>query len=75
MTVIKLNQELLNLHHSEGQIKAYMREYNFTYIQAVLYLWFYNNVSISPKDLKTDCGRPMYKQFAESVRELLVVEQ
>ena len=71
--IIKLNKDLLDIHFTEGQIKAFMREYNFNYIQSVLYLWFYNNVSISPKDLKTDTGRPMYREFAESVKDLFEV--
>ena len=74
MTTIKINQELLSLHHSEGQIKAYMREYNFTYIQAVLYLWAFNNAHIHLEDFKTDCGRPMFKKFADCVKDLFEVE-
>ena len=72
--IIKLNKHLLDIHFTEGQIKAFMKEYDFNYIQSVLYLWFFNNVSISPKDLKTESGRPMYRAFAESVADLFEVE-
>lgn len=57
---------------SEGQINHYMKENNFTELEAFLYLWAFNNFSVhSPDDLK-DLGRPMYRKLAKSLAKLFV---
>lgn len=68
-------KELVGKHFSEGQIKGFMNDLELSYTEAVLYLWFYNFVSICQKDLKTDNGRPMYLRFARSAANLIEKSQ
>lgn len=56
---------------SEGQVKHYMKENNFTELESILYLWGFNNFSVHyPDDLK-DLGRPMYRKLARKLSKLL----
>lgn len=68
---IELDTELIKGNFSEGQIKGFMRELNLTYFETVLYLWFFNNVSITNKERDSDAGRPMYIKFAKNVGKLV----
>lgn len=58
-----------------GQIKAFMKEYNLTYLGSCLYLWLFNNVSICPKQLTQNAGRAMYVEFAKEISQLLESEE
>ena len=68
---IELDTELIQKNFSDGQIQGFMRELNLTYFETVLYLWFYNHVSISTKERDTDNGRPMYIKFAKSAGKVI----
>lgn len=58
-------------HFSKEKIKAYIKENNFTYIEALFYLYAFNFVSISMQDLKKDCGREMYREFARGLGRMI----
>lgn len=68
---ITVDTNLIQEHFTEGQIKGFMRDLSLSYIEAVLYLWFYNNVSITNKERNTDSGRPMYIKFAKSAGKII----
>lgn len=64
------DDEKIEAHFSEGQIKHYMKENNFSRLESLLYLWGFNNFSVhSPDDLK-DYGRPMYIKLARRLSKL-----
>lgn len=64
------DDEEIEASFSEGQIKHYMKENNFTRLQALFYLWAFNNFSVhSPDDLE-DLGRPMYRKLAKRLSDL-----
>lgn len=57
------------------QIEIWEKEFNGSRETALLYLWFFNNISVSWKKLKNDNGREMYRSFAEAISsKLLEVE-
>ena len=58
-------------HFSEFQIETTAKELGLTYKEAIFYLWFWNYVSISPKDREEKHGEEMYKKFAKSTINLL----
>lgn len=69
-----IDEKTISEHFSEGQITGYMEELGFTRLQALLYLWTFNNFSVhSPDDLK-DLGRPMYRKLAKSLSRLFEEE-
>lgn len=68
---LTIDNDLIQRHFSEGQIQGFMKDLNLTYFETVLYLWFFNNVSICLKDVKTDLGRPMYLEFAKGAGKLV----
>lgn len=68
---ITIDIDLISKHFSDGQIKGFMNDLELNYIEAVLYLWFFNNVSITSKERDTDCGRAMYIKFAKSVGKVI----
>lgn len=68
---MKYNTKEIEKHFNERQIKSFMEELGLSYFSALAYLYFYNFVSISPKDLKTDNGQPMYKEFAKGLDKML----
>ena len=68
---MKYNTKAIEKYFYEGQIKAFMEELGLSYFATLAYLYFYNFVSISPKDLKTDSGRPMYIEFAKGLDKML----
>lgn len=67
-----IDTEKVEKDFSKEKILAYAKELSISDIAALAYLYFYNNVSVSLKDLKTDCGRPMYKAFAVGLNEMLL---
>ena len=71
---IELNKEKVEGNFTEGQIKGFMKDLNMTYIEAVCYLYFFNNVSITTQERNKDCGRAMYIKFAKSVGEIFIKE-
>ena len=59
--------------YTPRQIETIMKENKYTRECALLYLWFYNNVSVYwLKDVKQDFGRGMYRKFAEKISSLLI---
>lgn len=57
---------------SEGQIEAYKISLgDVSYIEALLYLWLYNNFSTNPKQVSTDNGRPMYRRLAKTLTRII----
>lgn len=56
---------------SEGQVKHYMKENNFTELESLLYLWSFNNFSTNVNEVTTDLGRPMYRKLAKKLAKLL----
>lgn len=64
------DDEEIEAHFSECQIKHYMKQNNLTRLESLFYLWAFNNFSVhSPDDLK-DYGRPMYIKLARRLRIL-----
>ena len=72
--LISINTDMVKEHFSDGQIKGFMEELNFTYTETILYLWLFNYVSITPKERNTDMGRPMYRKIAKCVARILKEE-
>ena len=66
-----IDTEKVEKHFNKGQILAYSKELKISDIGALAYLYFYNFVSISLNDLKTNCGRPMYREFAHGFDKML----
>lgn len=48
-------------------IEKIKRENNLSNLEVAYYLYFFNNVSISKKDLKENNGKEMYLKFAKAV--------
>ena len=57
------------------QVELWEKNFNGDREAALLYLWFFNNVSVSWKDLKNDNGRGMYRTFAVAVSSKLLEAQ
>lgn len=66
-----LDTDKIEKDFNKGQIIAYTKEIGISDIGALAYLYFYNNVSVAPKDLMKDCGRAMYRKFAQGFNEML----
>ena len=74
MTKITIDTDIIQKHFSEGQIQGFMNDLQLSYTETILYLWLFNYVSICPKDLKTDLGRPMYLKFAKGISKIFKVD-
>lgn len=62
--------------YTEKQIAQFMTENNWTRECALLYLWFFNNVSVDWKeDVRKDMGRGMYRIYAEAIDNNLLEKQ
>ena len=72
--ILEIDKKEIQEHFAKGQIERFMKDLNLTYLEAVLYLWFYNHVGISSKDRSVDCGRPMYIKFAKCVSDIVKVK-
>lgn len=68
---LEISDELIQKHFSDGQIQGFMNDLHLSRIETIFYLWFFNFVSICQKDLKLDCGRQMYFEFAKGAGKLL----
>lgn len=68
---LQIDKDEIAEHFSEGQIKGFMKDLDMTYLEAVCYLYFYNNVGISTRDRSKDNGRPMYVKFAKSISGII----
>lgn len=66
-----LSKDKINKHFNDGQIQAYMREFNLTEQESILYLYFFNNAHITLYDFKKDCGRPMFIKFAKTITNFI----
>ena len=64
-------KKIFEQHWSEARIKGYAKEFNMSYLEALLYLWFFNNVSVSTDDQRKDLGREMYRKFARGTARFL----
>lgn len=60
-----VDEEQIFKHWTEERIEGYARDMGITYLEAILYLWLFNFVSISRDDWEKNCGREMYKKFAK----------
>lgn len=67
-----IDTEKVEKHFNKGQILAFSKELQVSDFGALAYLYFYNFVSISLNDLKKDCGRAMYREFALGLDEMLL---
>lgn len=61
----EIDTEEIEKEYSSGQIESFMKEYNFTYLEAVAYLYFFNNAHVVLQDFKKDCGKEMFKKHAK----------
>lgn len=58
------------------QVEIWEKNFDGDREAALLYLWLFNNVSVSWKALKNDNGREMYRSFAKAISsKLLEVEK
>lgn len=61
----EIDTEEINKNFTEGQIKAYMKEYDISYVEAVAYLYFFNYAHVRLDDFKKDFGRQMFLKHAK----------
>ena len=69
--IIEINEEQLYKHWNKDTIEKISSEKNMSFLETVIYLWLYNNVSISAKDRDIDFGRKMYEKFAKGIVKFL----
>lgn len=69
--LFEIDEEKVFEHWTEARIEGYAKEFNMTYLEAMLYLWFFNNVSVSTDDQRKDLGREMYRKFAKGTARFL----
>ena len=67
-----IDTEKVEKHFNKGQILGFAEELEVSQIAALAYLYFFNNVSISLNDVKKDCGRGMYRKFAQGFNKMLL---
>ena len=67
-----IDTEKVEKHFNKGQILGFAEELEVSQIAALAYLYFFNNVSISLNDVKKDCGRGMYREFAQGFNKMLL---
>lgn len=70
MTKYIFDTDEIERRFSYQQIKHYMNENKFTKLQAIFYLWAFNNFSTNTDEVKTDLGRPMYRKLAKRLDDL-----
>ena len=66
-----LSKDKINKYFNDGQIRAYMREFNLTEQESILYLYFFNYAHITIDDFEKDCGRQMFVKFAKTITNLM----
>lgn len=69
--LIEINEETLFKHWSKETIEKISSERKMSFLETVIYLWLYNNVSISAADRSIDSGRKMYEKFAKGFGSFL----
>lgn len=69
--LVEIDEKKVFEHWTEARIEGYAKELNMTYLEAMLYLWFFNFVSVSTDDQRKDSGREMYKKFARGTARFL----
>lgn len=69
--IIEIDEKKVFEHWTEARIEGYAKELEMTYLEAILYLWLFNFVSVSTDEQKNNCGREMYKKFAKGVARFL----
>ena len=67
----EIDTEEINKNFTEGQIKAYIKEYGISYIEAVAYLYFYNYAHVRLDDFKKNFGRQMFVKHAKVLPQFL----
>ena len=72
--IITIDESKIYQHWNKGKIEELSKEKGLTFLETILYLWLYNNVSISAADRSKDSGRQMYEKFAKGVAKLLEEE-
>lgn len=72
---LQIDMEKIYKDFPDGKIKAFMKEYNLTELESVLYLYGFNYISISPDDRNKNCGREMYLKFAKGMARILEQRQ
>lgn len=72
MTKRIIDFEKIEKQFSQQQVDIWEKEFDGDREVALLYLWFFNNVSVSWKKLKNDNGREMYRSFAEAISSKLL---
>ncbi len=75
MTKYFLDEEkIISGHFKSEQIEHYTRELG-SRIEAIIYLWAFNNFSVHYPDDLEDLGRPMYRKLAEKLSKILCVKK
>lgn len=69
-----IDEETLSKNFREGQIEYFIKEYNFSRLEALIYLWSFNNFSTNTDEVKEDLGRPMYRNLATTFSRLFEVQ-
>lgn len=69
--IIEIDEGQLYKHWNKGTIEKISSEKNMSFLETVIYLWLYNNVSISAADRSKDSGRQMYEKFAKGIVKFL----
>lgn len=68
----EIDEEKIYKHYwSKERIEGYAKRNNSTFLEALLYLYFFNYVSVSNKDQSENLGREMYKKFASGTARFL----
>ena len=75
MATKKIDFEKIEKQFFPQQVELWEKNFNGDREAALLYLWFFNNVSVSWKALKNDNGREMYRTFAVAVSSKLLEAQ
>lgn len=66
-----INFDDLAMDYSKGQILHYSNDFDGSKTQALLYLWLFNHFHTNSKEVTTDSGRPMYRNLAKVLNEII----
>jgi hypothetical protein len=69
-----IDEETLSKNFREDQIEYFIKEYNFSRLEALIYLWSFNNFSTNTDEVKEDLGRSMYRKLAKKFSRLFEVQ-
>lgn len=69
-----IDEETLSKNFREDQIEYFIKEYNFSRLEALIYLWSFNNFSTNTDEIRKDLGRPMYIKLAKKFSRLFEVQ-